>query len=177
MANVDHPHGLVPVMSRFKDTPRMTKYYASVTTAIFRGDPVCINASGRVHSLTTVTGDTEIVGVAANYNAAGTTPTEQIWVYDDPDTIFEIQSDGATDPSTKAAAVALIGATAHFTATTGSTSSGQSAFELDYSTLGTTTAAIKVMGLDSRVGNDWTLAHARFLVMLNKHFWREGTGK
>lgn len=177
MANKDYPHGLTPVMSRFNDTPRMRKYYGSATTAIFRGDIVCIAANGRVHSLTTVSGANtlNVVGVAANYHAAATTPVQELWVYDDADTIFEIQSDGGTDPATKAAAVAHIGQTANIIAGAGSTASGQSAFELDYSDLGTdTTAPLKVVGLDGRVGNDVTLAHARYLVVLNHHFHEKG---
>lgn len=174
MANVDYPHGLNAVMSRFNDTPRMKKYFANVTTAIFRGDPLTLEANSRVLSLTTNTA-VNFIGIAANYNAAGTTPPVEIWVYDDQDTVYEVQSDGTTDP-TLATARAHIGATADFTMTTGSTASGQSAMELDYSSIGSTAVALplKIVGLYNITGNDPALMNGRYLVILNKHILSKG---
>lgn len=174
MANKDHPHGLVPVMSRMKDTPRMTQYFANVTTAIFRNDPLILQANGRVASMTTNT-SANIIGVAASYNAALTTPAKEIAVYDDPDTIFEIQSDGTTDP-TLATARGQIGGTAALTLTTGDVNSGQGEMELDYSSIGTTATALplKIVGLYDIVGNDPALKNGRYLVMLNKHIQAKG---
>jgi hypothetical protein len=173
MANVDYPHGLNAVMSRFADTPRMRKYAANVTTGIFRGDVVTLLTNGRVATLLTSTGAANVIGVAANYNAAATTPAVDIWVYDDPDTIYEIQSDGTTDP-TLATSKAAIGATAALTITTGDTASGQSKHELDYNTLGTTiTEVLKVVGIYNIVGNDAALMNARYLVVLQKHHFQK----
>jgi hypothetical protein len=158
----------------------MTKYKAFVNTttpvAIFRGDVVQLLATGDVKSVTVTGQVTAALGVAANY-VAGVAANDQadIWVYDDPDTIYEIQSDGTTDPGSVAAAQAHIGQTAIIatpdsTNSLGNTGSGQSGWELDYGNLGTdTTAPLKVVGLYDMVGNDVTLAHARYLVVLQNH--------
>lgn len=174
MANKDFPHGLLAVMSRMKDTPRMTNYFANVTTAIFRGDPLILQANGRIASMTTNT-SVNIVGVAASYNAAATTPAVEIAVYDDPDTIFEVQSDGTTDP-TLATARGHIGGTCDLTLTTGGTNTGQSKMELDYSSIGTTATALplKIVGLYDIVDNDPALKNGRYLVILNKHIQAKG---
>lgn len=174
MANTDYPNGLSAVMSRMHDTPRLTKYFANVTTAIFRGDIVILQANGRVASMTTNT-SVNFVGVAANYNAAATTPAVEIWVHDDPDTVYQVQSDGTTDP-TLATARGHIGGTADVTMGSGNTSSGQSAFEMDYSSIGTTATALplKIVGLYNQVGNDPALMNGRYLVILNKHIYSKG---
>lgn len=185
MANVDHPHGLNPVMSRFKDTPRMTKYKAFVNTttpvAIFRGDVVQLLTAGDAKAVTVTGQVADVLGVAANYvPALAANDQADLWVYDDPDTIYEIQSDGATDPGTVAVAQAGIGGSAVLvgpdsTNSNGNTSSGQSALELDYSDIGTdTTAPLKIIGLYGLVGNDQTLAHARYLVILQESIFEKG---
>lgn len=179
MANVDHPHGLNPVMSRFHDTPRMTKYKAFMNTttpaAIFRGDVVQLLGTGDVKSVTVTGQVTTALGVAASYvPALAANDQADVWVYDDPDTIYEIQSDGTTDPGTVAAAQAHIGQTAVIALTAGNAGSGQSGFELDYGNLGTdTTAPLRVVGLYDMTGNDVAKAHARYLVVLQNHVWEK----
>jgi len=171
MANVDHAHGLTPVMSRFHDTPRMTQYKATITSAIFRGGPVVLRTAGNVAALKTTGGADNVIGIAASYVAAGTDPAADIGVYDDPDTVFEAQSDGTTDPGSTTAQ-AKIGATCPFAANpeAGTTASGQSSAEIDYDAISTGTAdPLKIVGYYNLVGNDMTLAHARYLVVLNKH--------
>ena len=170
MANVDYPHGLNAVMSRSHDTPRLTKYKATVTSAIFRGGIVCLRTGGQVAALKTTTGANNVIGVANNYIPALTTPAADCWVYDDPDTVFELQSDGTTDPGATTAQ-AKIGATCPLASTlTGVTASGQSVAEIDYSAISTGTAdPLKIVGIYNMTGNDPTLAHARYLVVLNKH--------
>jgi hypothetical protein len=175
MTNVDHPHGLNAVMSRFHDTPRMTKYFANVTTAVFRGDVVKQATNGRVSRCTATAGNDNIIGVAANYSAAGTTPAKEIWVYDDMDTVFEIQNDITTDPGLTTARGHLH-ANANLITGNGSTASGQSGMEIDTSSITTagTTAALKIVGFYNIAGNDISLAHARYLVVLNKHLKEKG---
>ena len=174
MANVDHPHGLNAVMSRSHDTPRLTKYTAHVNTTtpvgIFRGDVVQLLATGKVKSITTTTGVDAIIGVANTYvSAAAASDDSDVWVFDDPDTVFEIQSDGTTDPGATTA-LGHIGNTAPLVLGTGVAASGQSQFELDYSAMTTGTAdAVQVVGHYKLVGNDMKLAHARYLVTLVKH--------
>lgn len=175
MTNKDHPHGLLAVMSRMKDTPRMTEYPCNVTTAVFRGDVVVLQANGRIHRLTTAVGVDNIVGVAAAYMAAGTTPAKKIAVYDDPDTVFECQTDGTTDVG-ETTERARVGSNANLIVTAGSTATGQSIQELDDSSVTTAgaTASLKIVGLYDIVDNQVGLAHARYLVMLNKHIWQKG---
>ena len=170
MANVDHPHGLTPVMSRMHDTPRMTKYKATTTSAIFRGGLVTLRTAGNVAACKTTGGADNVIGVAASYVAAGTSPAADVWVHDDPDTVFEVQSDGTTDPGATTAQ-AKIGATCPVVnPATGTAASGQSNTEIDYSAISTGTAdPLKIVGTYNIVGNDVTLAHARYLVVLNKH--------
>ena len=170
MANVDYPHGLNAVMSRSQDTPRLTKYKATVTSAIYRGGIVCLRTGGQVAALKTTGGANNVIGVANNYVAAGTTPAADCWVYDDPDTVFELQSDGTTDPGSTTAQ-AKIGATCPLiNPATGLAGSGQSYTEIDYSAISTGTAdPLKIVGIYNIVGNDPTLAHGRYLVTLNKH--------
>jgi hypothetical protein len=176
MTNVDHPHGLNAVMSRFHDTPRMTKYFANVTTAVFRGDVVKQATNGRVSRCTATAGNDNIIGVAANYSAAGTTPAKEIWVYDDMDTVFEIQNDITTDPGLTTAR-AHLGGLADLVITTGDVNSGQSKHEIDTSDIGTTTTTpLKIVGFYNIAGNDISLAHARYLVVLNRHLHEKGVG-
>ena len=175
MANVDHPHGLNAVMSRFHDTPRMTKYKAHVNTTtpvgLFRGDIAQLMATGKVKTITTTTGVDAVIGVIAGpyLSALAANDDKDVFVYDDPDTIYEIQSDGTTDPGSTTAQ-GHIGNQVPVLLTAGSAASGQSQVELDYSALTTGTAdALQIVGHYDLVGNDMTLAHARYLVKLVKH--------
>ena len=174
MANVDHPHGLNAVMSRFHDTPRMTLYKAFVNTTtpvgIFRGDVVQLLATGDIKTITTTTGVDAVIGVAASYvSALAANDGADVYVYDDPDTVYELQSDGTTDPGSTTAQ-GHIGNQAPLILTGGVAASGQSQMELDYGAMSTATAdAIQIVGHYELVGNDMTLAHARYLVKLVKH--------
>lgn len=175
MANVDHPHGLKPVMQLGGGPVPCHVYEANVTTAIFQGDVVTIRTDGRCDTLKTASGANNIIGVAANYVEAGTTPAADLWVYDDPNTIFEVQSDGTTDPG-ETTAQAAIGATANLVLTTGNTSTGLSKHELDYSDIGTdTTAPLRIYGYHKQIDNDKTKAHAKMLVIFNRHFYKMKT--
>lgn len=147
----------------------MEKYTANATTAIYQGDVVQIKATGLVRTIVTTGGAASILGVAANYSAA----SGEVWVYNHPDTIFEIQSDGTTDPGTAAAALAEIGETASLVITAGNTTTKVSKHELDYSAMTTGTAdPLQVIGHYGGVDNDHTLAHARYLVLLKKNVFQ-----
>ncbi len=172
MANNDYPHGLNAVMSRVHDTPRLTQYLAGTTTAIFRGDIVTLKTNGRVARTTTAEGADNIIGVAGSYVAASQAPPKDVWVYDDPDTIYEIQSDGTTDPGASTAQ-GHVGAGANIVYTAGDVNSGRSKVELDYSSIAaavTTSGGIpiRVVGHYNLAGNDMTLMHAKYLVQLNR---------
>jgi hypothetical protein len=153
---------------------------AEMTTtpvAIFRGDAVSILATGRVATTLTAGGSAQTIGVANNYVAAlAANDGADVWVYDDPDTVFEIQSDGTTDP-TLATSQLGIGATADLLLTSGNTSSGQSQHELDYQTINTTTnQPLRIIGFYNIAGNDMALAHGRYLVTLNMHTFEKRKG-
>lgn len=168
MANNDHPHGLNPVKMLNGGKIPMHKYDTATTTAIGKGDVVCLRAAGKVATLKTTGGANNILGVAASYSAASGT----VWVYDHPDTIFEIQSDGATDPGATTAA-GHVGNAAPLVVTAFNTTTYRSKHELDYSAITTGTAdPLQIVGIYDGVNNDPTLAHARYLVTLRKHIWK-----
>lgn len=178
MPNLDHPHGFRAVRMLNGGKIPTHNYTVSATTAVYEGDLLTLKAGGRVRATASTAGTThgyKIVGVAAHYTAAG----NDVAVYDDPFTIFAIQSDGATDPGSSTA-LAKVGANAAMIAGTANTTSKLSAHEVDYSSL--TTAVnhwLKVMGYENRHTNDQTLSHADMEVMLNYHFWTKagrGTG-
>lgn len=166
MANLDNPHGLNAIRMLNGGKIPMNKYTVAATTAIYQGDVVTLRANGLVATLKTTGGADNILGVAANYTAASGT----VWVYDHPETVFEIQSDGATDPGSAAAALAIIGEVGPLVVTAGSGKRSQ--MEIDYSAITTSTAdPLQVIGYYQGVDNDPTLAHARFLVLLREHIY------
>jgi hypothetical protein len=71
-------------------------------------------------------GTSPVIGVAATYAASGA----EVMVWDDPDQIFMIQSDDATDPD----AQTDVGLNYNLTATSGDTTYKRSKHELDGST-------------------------------------------
>ena len=176
MANVDNPNGLTPVYMLGGGAIPQRAYIAGVTTAIFAGDLVKMGTGGRVISETTTTLAADCVGVAANYVAAGTTPATTVWVYDNPWTVFEVQSDGITDTDHKA----FLGNAGPAVLTTGNTTSGRSKHEIDYAasnagfatTTASETAGLHVVGYFKHPDNDETLAHARLLVIIARHAYR-----
>ena len=93
MANKDFPRGFSPAYTETGVAPPVHRYYSDGSAAIYKGDPVKKDGSGRVLSIT-ATADYHI-GVAAHYVAA--TAGAEILVYDDfYNTVFECQSDDAT---------------------------------------------------------------------------------
>ena len=81
-----------------------------------------------------------------------------------------------TDPATAAAAKALVGNTAPLVVTAGNTTTYRSKHELGNGTAfaATTTGTadpLQIIGYWSGGGCDYTLAHARFLVLLREHIW------
>lgn len=126
------PRGLIPVyhpsgQSRANAYPITSAY----NTNIFKGDPVILNANGTV---TVGTAAAALLGVFAgvqytdaqgkptfsNYWPANTVATEiTAWVYDDPDEVYEIQSQGSV-------ALTAVGDEADVVIGTGSTSTGLS---------------------------------------------------
>jgi len=140
------------------------------TSGVGEGDIVALLATGEVKAMTTTGGVANIIGVARNHAETACT----VWVMDDPMTVFEIQSDGATDPGSTTA-IGHIGNNAPMVYTVHSSSSDLSQCELDYSAITTGTAdPLQIIGFYNGADNDKTLAHARYLVLLNKHLFKTG---
>lgn len=193
MPNTDNPFGLRPVQHR-NGAPysgACKPYYipAAYGTALYLGDPVVITgavntaavaASGAgsfpvgalpVVALATV-GANPITGVIVGfagrqdslvYNAAST--ERVVLVTDDPDLMYEVQSDGVWTPASVGLNAALIYTVA------GSTITGRSGVQLDS---GTTTAPattaglqVKVRGFVNREDNDMASTKSKLLVQIN----------
>lgn len=195
MANTDSPFGLIPKMM-FDGSPWNGKYrvyYVPSTdgTAIYKGDLVTLSGTGSADGKypgiqQTAAGDTTIVGVAIgfgtspslmfdinnltrNYRAAST--AMYVAVVDDPAVIFEAQEDSVG----AALAVTEIGNNADVVVGSGSTTTGQSAMEIDSSTAVTTTANLRILRLVDRPDN--VLGdNAKWLVMINEHVYRTTVG-
>jgi len=175
MANIDAPRGLYPIRQATGGKVPMSKYYNDgTTTAIFEGDIVYLmggghDKRGKILRLATTTGSDDTLGVAANYVAAGTS-NQEVWVYDSPETIFGVQSDGTTSTEQSL----NVGTVAAGIMTAGNTTTGKSLVEIDYSSITSTGTAsnnvFKIVGIDKRVDNDGASSHVDYEVMLFKHF-------
>ncbi len=121
MANRDAPMGFRPAYTLHGGPPHIGSY-KNTAVAIYPGDAVHLDGSGRVNSIAS----TETpMGVAATYVSA--TAGQEVLVYDDlTNTIFEVQADEAdiADDTT-------IGLFYDVLATTGNTTTLQSKQELD----------------------------------------------
>ena len=175
MANVDAAFGFVPVRQMSGNAPRANKYTIASGLAenIFKGDLVILIASGLLTPHTAT--ETNNIGVFAgvSYTAAdgsyvyseywptGTVATEIIaYVYDDPQTVFKVQSAGTT-------AQTNVGNCADVVAGAGSTLTGQSGFELS-GTMAAGIASCKIIALYDAPDNAFG-ANAIMEVLINEH--------
>lgn len=169
MANVDNARGFKPMRVSNGGEPRMRRYKANVTTDVFQGDVVQMLAAGTVKTIVTTTGNTFVLGIAANRVDASTQATSQdLWVYDDPDQEFEVQDDGeAATPSQ-----AVVGSTFALIITTGNTTTGLSKHEVDASAVGqATTDPVLVQGF--KEGPTFEIGkYASIIVRLNRHLFK-----
>lgn len=93
-------------------------------------------------------------------------------VCDAPDVVYEIQEDSVGNNLT----AAQVGNNFDSAYTAGSTTTGRSAVELDSSdATGTATAQLRLLGLAPRPGNEIG-TNARWLVVINEHFFKSATG-
>ena len=167
MANVDAPRGLWAIN---KNAPT-NKYSvdSSNGTAIFQGDLVMLESDGNIAPATAGAG-TSVIGVAVglqdsdgkalSYLPAST--AGYAIVADDPNTRFGIQADSGTSVTS-----ADIGATADHVAGVGSTTTGQSAHELDSDDIGTG-GQLRIMGKVNTPNNSWG-EHVDLEVLINEH--------
>lgn len=152
MANADKPFGFRFAYTTHGGPPKMGKY-KNTAVAIYPGDAVHLDASGRIN---TIASTETPMGVAANYVSA--TADQAVWVYDDLyNTVFEIQVDDATLTDDTAN-----GNFFDITATTGNTTTLQGQMELD----GNASAEDTLILIDKvdAPDNAWG-AHVRVYVM------------
>ena len=182
MANVDAAFGFVPVRAMSGFAPRANKYTITSTLAenIFTGDLCIITADGVLtpHTATEVNNIGVFGGVSytasdgsyvySQYWASGTTGTNIIaYIYDDPYTVFKVQSAGSP-------AQTNIGNCADVVAGTGSTTTGQSGFEIS-GTMANSAATAKIIALHDAPDNAFG-ANAVMEVLINEHLLKDSAG-
>lgn len=190
MANVDRPAGARPVRylggAPYNGAATAYNVDSSNGTAIFVGDFMIREADGNVAPYTG-TGGGSLLGVciAAGTNAqtysTPDTPSQRylaastagtVLIADDPHVVFEIQEDNV-DGTALAATDA--GTNCDVLATAGSTTTGQSAHEIDRSTVNTTTAQLRLIRLVPREDNAYG-DFAKWEVIINEQLYRSTTG-
>lgn len=164
MANIDAPRGFWPIRHLAGGKIRTNSYTATTSATIYKGDLLKVVANGTVEIGAADIGIAAI-GIAAEYIASASAG-QLVQVYDDPYIVFGVQCDSGT----AAAATDIFYCTDHV-ATTGSSSTGQSANELDSSELAAGAALqFRVIGLVDEPGNSWG-EHAKVEVIFNEHLF------
>ena len=168
MASVNQPFGMNPIRhlnGKFIPNPRAMTIASGYGTDIFYGAPVILNTNGTIVAGTT---NADIVGVFAGVQfirnnsslfemapnwTAGTTyvaGTCVAWVWDDPNTIYQIQSNGSL-------AATSVGDQADFVNPgVGSATTGRSTATISSTLAGAgAQAQLRIVGLDQRIDNAW----------------------
>ena len=183
MANVDAAFGLTPIRHLSGNGySRANKYTitSGLSENIFTGDLVIITADGVItpHTATEANNIGVFAGVSytasdgsyvyAQYFPSGTTATNIVaYVYDDPYTVFKVQSAGTP-------AQTNIGNCAEVVAGAGSTTTGQSGFEMN-GTMSNGTASLKILGLYEAPDNAFG-TNAIMEVLINEHLLKDSAG-
>ncbi len=183
MANVDAAFGFVPIRHLSGNGySRANKYTITSGLAenIFTGDLVIITADGVItpHSASEVNNIGVFAGVSytasdgsyvySQYWPSETTATNiAAYVYDDPYTVFKVQSAGTP-------AQTNIGNCAEVVAGAGSTTTGQSGFEIN-GTMAAGTASCKILGLYESPDNAFG-TNAIMEVLINEHLLKDSAG-
>jgi hypothetical protein len=182
MANADAAFGFIPTRHMSGNAPRTNKYTCAseLAESIFKGDLCVIIATGLItpHSATEVNNIGVFDGcsytasdgsyVYSEYWPTGTTATDIIlYIYDDPYTVFKVQSAGTP-------AQTNIGNCADVVAGAGSTTTGQSGFEIS-GTMAAGTATCKIIALYDAPENTFA-ANAVMEVLINEHLLKDGAG-
>lgn len=190
MANANAPMGLIPRMHRngtpYSGSTRVYYVPASDANAIGIGDPVVVTGAGDsvtgvpVVTLATAGATNYITGVMVGVSAASLTSQSLlpyrpastamfIEVCDDPDVVFEIQSNGTLASGDMSANADLASGSLN-------TASGLSGWVLDESTVGTgATKQLKIMRIVRRPDNALG-TNGKVEVMINLHTQRYTTG-
>tara|TARA_R110002096_G_scaffold190674_3_gene371838 strand:- start:1339 stop:1896 length:558 start_codon:yes stop_codon:yes gene_type:complete len=182
MANVDNPNGFKPVRHLTGGTIRMEEMGIATGTAaaIFSGDVVMGLAGGtiKVGTATAAGAATGIFAGCSYTDVDGTPKFSRHWpagqvaadaigyVYSDPMIVFSAQTTGT-------ALLADNGALLDLTATAGSTSTGQSAQEINQAA--STIDQFRQIGLVGKADNAWG-ANAEIEVVFHLHARNPGAG-
>lgn len=180
MANTDAPFGFRPKSHSTGGVIRSKAYRNGVAsaynTSIFRGDVVERVADGSFAQAAAANADNWGVFAGCQYTDSNGKPKwSQYWpadtvatdiiayVYDDPDILFEVQTDATGATNADEAALA------DWEVVAGSTATGQSKFNLDISAgLATTNKALRIIALSKDPGNE-SGAYTKVLVQFAEH--------
>ena len=181
MANADAAFGFIPVRHMSGNAPRTNQFTITSGLAenIFSGD-LCVITGGVIspHAATEVNNIGVFAGcsytasdgsyVYSEYWPTGTVATDIIaYVYDCPYTVFRVQSAGSP-------AQANIAQCADVVAGVGSTTTGQSGFELN-GTMAAGSATCKILSLVSSPENSFG-TNAVMEVLINEHLLKDSAG-
>lgn len=182
MANPNSPYGFKVVRHMSGNAPRANKYTITSGLAenIFTGDLCVLTADGVItpHTATEVNNIGVFAGVSytasdgeyiySKFWPSGTVATDIVaYVYDDPYTVFRIQSAGTP-------AQTDVGSNADVVAGAGSTTTGQSGFDLS-GTMSNGTATCKIIGLWEDPSNSFA-QYAQLEVLINEHILKQTAG-
>jgi len=191
MANVAEKYGLRPVRkldgSPFINAQNRYRIAANYGTPIYQGDLVIPVTGGGIQRAVANTSEM-VIGVFNGVFYTDPTTQKPTWknyypgtvnasdivatVIDDPSVVYSIDSDGAF-------AVADIFKNFAITNAGGSTLTGISQVQLDYSVSGLTTSGTVLQAIDisQDTQNDTAgSVNVDVLVRINKHFYSQGTG-
>jgi hypothetical protein len=193
MANVDAPRGLVPVkmLGNKYETAGFSTYKVASGYAsnIFNGTAVQLKADGTIEiAVDTKASSAKIVGVAAGVNYTDSTG-KPVWknywpastatqgavdaeikVYDDPDQLFIVQADGASDQTAVGANAPMVGNA------NGNTTNGMSTMELDHSGLTASDEQLRVIGIVQDPDNTAGQTNVDLIVRINDHAYTNLAG-
>lgn len=163
MANKDFPRGLWPLYHAGGGRVRSNEYVVTASQTIYQGDPVIVTSAGTI-SLASDDSGVLCIGVAASRTTSATeggTAGGVISVYDDPMTVFGIQSvSGVTTLATHIFNSANPDVTAPSTGDISAT---------ELLTASAQTATFKVLRLIPDVDNALG-EHSNWEVMFDEHF-------
>lgn len=171
MANVTNGGGFKPVrhLNGMPWNGKARMYYTSDANALFMGDAVkstgTADATGKYADVTQATAGAAVRGVVVGFSdqpyiSADTTnlnrkyklATDDLYVLvvDDPDVIFEVEEDNASNDL----AITEVGLSTNIVVGSGSTASGKSAMKLDSSDTATDTAGnCKLLNVSNKEDN------------------------
>lgn len=159
MANVDHPKGFKVFGPRGSVSP----YTKTTAGAVFDGDLVDVTATDSPGTIgAAAAGSVQLLGASEVYSAAGTAAT--LLIVDDPDQKFVGQEDSGGGNL----ALTDLMENADHLATTGSTTTGKSAHEIDSSSADPATFGLRLLDLLNNPANA-VGANAQYVCRINEH--------